>query len=596
MRCQLRSVWRSASVARRLAVLAAFRGTVVHATFRITRDRLVAAIRAIGKDHAMALAHQRAHGLVREAGLEVHFTAVGHRGVLASGLGGPVVLDARRVTGLLQVHAEVEHVDQDLHVTLRLHRAAHHAEAQPRLAVLRGERGNDGVERTLARRVAVGMVLAQHELLAAVLQDEAQARRRHAAAHAAVVGLDQRDHHAVGVGGGEVDRVAFVELRGRARLHFAQRGVHRDQRAAFAGVVLGDQPLDGRGMERGIGVPARAVGERQLLGLDEQMHMLGAAEAVGLQIVGFEQVEDLQRGDALPARRQFPQLDAAITRRHRFDPVAGVRGHVLVGEEPVVRGEVIADHARDVARVERVAATVSDRLQRVREIRVAPGLAGARRATVDGELLGEARPLAQSRHRTVPVVGDHLGHRVPFAGVTDGRRQVVGHRLATETVVQGEPAVDRSGHRHRQRAGGRDVLQAAALELSQGERFRRAARTVVAIELLRLRVPDDGEQVATDAVAGRLHQAERGIGRDRRVDCRASALHHVQRDLGGQRLRGSRHRMRGDHLRTGREGVAGDAVGGRCGGRHRDTGQGDGEQGRKQTGHDGGSGTAGRTQ
>src|SRR5690606_40509553 len=96
---------------------------------------------------------------------------------------------------------------------LRLHRAAHHAIAQPGLAARRHERRDDGVERTLARREAVRVAWLEHELLAAVLQDEAQPRRRHAAAHAAIVGLDQRHHHAVGIGGGEIDGVALVALR-----------------------------------------------------------------------------------------------------------------------------------------------------------------------------------------------------------------------------------------------------------------------------------------------------------------------------------------------------------------------------------------------
>ena len=53
---------------------------------------------------------------------------------------GTRVVEARRVAGLLQVHAEVDEVDDDLHVALRLHVAAHHAEAHERLAVLRHER------------------------------------------------------------------------------------------------------------------------------------------------------------------------------------------------------------------------------------------------------------------------------------------------------------------------------------------------------------------------------------------------------------------------------------------------------------------------
>ena len=68
----------------------------------------------------------------------------------------PFVPRARRVAGLLQAHAEVDHVHQDLHVPLRLHVAAHHAETQERRAILGDERGDDRVERALARRIAVG--------------------------------------------------------------------------------------------------------------------------------------------------------------------------------------------------------------------------------------------------------------------------------------------------------------------------------------------------------------------------------------------------------------------------------------------------------
>ncbi|MNV42462.1 hypothetical protein D3C71_1341360 [compost metagenome] len=102
------------------------------------------------------------------------------------------------------------------------------------------------------------------------------------------------------------------------------------------------------------------------------------------------------------------------------------------------------------------------------------------------------------------------------------------------------------------------------------------------MELLRLRVPHDGKQVTADAIAGGLHQAQRGVGRDRRVHRRAAALHHVQRDLGGQWLGGGGHRMRGDHLRAGGEGMAGDAIGG-------DAGDGKGTQ------HGGGKQAAGKS-
>jgi hypothetical protein len=52
--------------------------------------------------------------------------------------------------GLLRVHAEVDQVDEDLHVALRLRRAAMTPKERKGLAVLRHEGGDDRVERALA--------------------------------------------------------------------------------------------------------------------------------------------------------------------------------------------------------------------------------------------------------------------------------------------------------------------------------------------------------------------------------------------------------------------------------------------------------------
>ena len=112
-------------------------------------------------------------------------------------------MPARGVAGFLHVHAEVDDVGQHLHVALRLHVAAHEAERHERLAVLHHEAGNDGVERPLAGRIDVGGLGIERIQLAAILEHEAQMIRDQARAHAAIVGLDQRDHHAVLVGGGE---------------------------------------------------------------------------------------------------------------------------------------------------------------------------------------------------------------------------------------------------------------------------------------------------------------------------------------------------------------------------------------------------------
>ena len=69
----------------------------------------------------------------------------------------PVVADARCIAGFLKVHVEIEQVNENLHVPLLPHVAAHHAEAHQRLAILGDERRNDRVKRPLARCVGIWM-------------------------------------------------------------------------------------------------------------------------------------------------------------------------------------------------------------------------------------------------------------------------------------------------------------------------------------------------------------------------------------------------------------------------------------------------------
>ena len=75
--------------------------------------------------------------------------------LIARRFGAAVEAIARGVAGGLQVQVVVDEVDDDLHVALRLHVAAHHAEREPGLAVAQREGGDDGLERAPARRVDV---------------------------------------------------------------------------------------------------------------------------------------------------------------------------------------------------------------------------------------------------------------------------------------------------------------------------------------------------------------------------------------------------------------------------------------------------------
>jgi hypothetical protein len=134
------------------------------------------------------------------------------------------------------------------------------------------------------------------------------------------------------------------------------------------------------------------------------------------------------------------------------------------------------------------------------------------------------------------------------------------HRQLAKTVVQGEPAVDRARGRDRQRTIRRNLRVAVLLEPGEAQAFRRAARSVVAVKLPGFRIPHDRKQVATHAVAGRLHQAQRRVCRNRRVDCGPAALEDVESDLGGQRLRSRDHAVLGEYFRARRERATGNAI------------------------------------
>src|SRR2546422_9060268 len=132
---------------------------------------------------------------------------------------------ARPVARRLRILAVVGDAHHHLGVALRLHGAPHDAEAHHRLAVFRDEAGDDRLVRAFARADAIGMAARHHESPAPVLHRDAV--HYHARAEPHIVGLDERHHHAGGIGRREVDSAA---LGGRAvaevlrALHVNERG------------------------------------------------------------------------------------------------------------------------------------------------------------------------------------------------------------------------------------------------------------------------------------------------------------------------------------------------------------------------------------
>ena len=469
------------------------------------------------------------------------------------------MVEARGIAGFLQVHAVIDDVDQHLHMALRLHAAAHQAQRHERLAVLLHEGRNDGVEGPLGGFVSIGVRRIEAEQFAAVLEHEARSRRDQPAAHATIVRLDQANHHAVAIDHGKIGGVAFT-LQLRSNLDLARCELGRglggiDQFETVRAIGVGQKFL-GQGGESGIGIEARDVGIGEAFRFDHVVQGFRATALPLRQVDILEDVDHLQRCKTLRIWRQLAQFIAIlVAHTGGLDPFAAVIGKVRAREGAALRLQII-DHAiGQCAVVEGVAAVAPDRLERVGKVRIGeyfaylgcrpigePDLAGI--AEVEFVL---ARRIGPERARQIHA--DDRCDRMAFAGIAHGRGEVVGHAALAEAFVHGEPRIDRSGHRDRQRTIGWQRLGAVELLEQLIERLvrGRAPRSVDAVQFARRGIVDDGEQVAADAVPGRLHQAQRGIGGNRRVHRIAAILEHVERDLRRERMRGRGHAMLRDY-------------------------------------------------
>ena len=247
-----------------------------------------------------------------------------------------------------------------------------------------------------------------------------------------------------------------------------------------------------------------------------------------------------------------------LLRHHlgRVDEVAGVGREVFVTQVAADAFEVSIDRFCDRAFVEGVAAAFREQVVGVGKVRVLEDLAFARRLAVDQvgalgvfalfDVLGVLR---EAFEVAFPVRCDQLRNREAFAGVAGCGGEDVCHRQLAEAVVQGEPAVNGTGHRYGKRAQCRDRFAIAEFlcQVLKRAALRRTTGAVVAIELLRLRIPDDREEVATDAATDRFHQSERCVRRDRGIHRAAALFQNIDRDLCRERLRGCRHAVLAEH-------------------------------------------------
>ena len=232
--------------------------------------------------------------------------------------------EAGGVEGLLRVHAEGEHVEENLHVALRLHVAAHDAVdgMQALIGGVGEQGGDDGVVGAFAGRVEVWVSRrVEGESGAAVLEHEAGGGGDDGGAEAGVDGVDEGDAVAVLVGDGEVDGVADVLGRGGSTVweRSGRRGCG-EQRGARGEVGGREEVADWRSLvvlwirDEPVG-----VGEGDTEAFDDCVEIGGGVVVGRLEqgdlVGGFERFEDPERhqgDDALAVRRTFPELHTMI--------------------------------------------------------------------------------------------------------------------------------------------------------------------------------------------------------------------------------------------------------------------------------------------
>jgi hypothetical protein len=101
------------------------------------------------------------------------------------------VSEARLLARPLNVHPEINDVEQNLDVPLRLHVAAHHAEREPGLAVFEDHRGNDRVKGAFAAFEPIGRFLVERKSRAAIVQDDPGVARDQTRSERAEDALDE---------------------------------------------------------------------------------------------------------------------------------------------------------------------------------------------------------------------------------------------------------------------------------------------------------------------------------------------------------------------------------------------------------------------
>ncbi len=298
-------------------------------------------------------------------------------------------------------------------------------------------------------------------------------------------------------------------------------------------------------MERRIGKILGPVGVGEFFGFDEEVKIIGAVPSHRPNVVTFQDVQDLERGNSLAVGRKLPHIVAAVVGRDGFDPFGPVVLEVLHAEVTAERFAGGDDLSGDGAAVVGIASPFGDCAEAGGQVRIAEELADARRLAariVRGQELGLQAGFSLAAS---PSAADDLADGKSLFGVLDrgGQQLLEAHR--SKPLAQLVPAVDAAGDRPGENPFAGNVFQSFLLEDFSRERVGAAAAAVEAVQFLRFRVPIADKDVAAHAVAHWLDQPEHGVGGDRGVGGVPARLEDFETNLRSQRLAGGDDAVRG---------------------------------------------------
>ena len=140
-----------------------------------------------------------------------------------------------------------------------------------------------------------------------------------------------------------------------------------------------------------------------------------------LQIVRLEQVEHLQRGDALPIGRKLPDVVTSVIDRYRLNPSRGVLRKVSRSEEAARGLRVSDDGFSQRSAVEGISAPFGDDPQRPRQAGIPEHGSRRGRVPVGQETGSRSGDQRQFPLGGLPVGGDNLADGKAVLGIGDRR-------------------------------------------------------------------------------------------------------------------------------------------------------------------------------